>query len=158
MIKKINISTKENKYSIEIEINSIKKKINQIIDKNNKVIFLIDKKVFNVFKKIENYKNQKYISINCSEKIKSFQFYSKLSQKILSMGVDRKTVIVAMGGGTLGDLSGFIASTLLRGIDLILIPTTLLSQVDSSIGGKNGINTHFGKNLIGTFYHPNSAL
>ena len=58
------------------------------------------------------------------------------------------------GGGTLGDLSGFIASTILRGIDLILFPTTLLSQVDSSIGGKNGINTNSGKNLVGTFYQP----
>ena len=158
MIKKINISTKQNNYSIEIETNSIKKKLKQIINRNNKVIFIIDKKVFNVFQKIENYKKQKYISINCSEKIKSFHFYNKLSQKILNMGVDRKTVLVAMGGGTLGDLTGFIASTLMRGIDLILIPTTLLSQVDSSIGGKNGINTNSGKNLIGTFYQPKSVI
>ena len=154
MIKKINILIKEKKYSIEIEQNSIKKKIEKIISKNTNVIFLIDKKVFNVFKKIKNYQNQKYISISCSEKIKSFQYYSKLCNKILGMGVDRKSVLVAMGGGTLGDLAGFIASTVLRGIDLVLIPSTLLSQVDSSIGGKNGINTNYGKNLIGTFYQP----
>ena len=74
------------------------------------------------------------------------------------MGVDRKSVIIAIGGGTLGDLAGFIASTLLRGVDLVLIPTTLLSQVDSSIGGKNGINTKYGKNLIGTFYQPTKVI
>ena len=158
MNKKINILTKENKYSIEIEVNSIKKKIKNIISNNSNVIFLIDKKVFNVFQTINNYKKQKYICINCSEKIKSFKFYNKLTQEVLSKGVDRKTVLVAIGGGTLGDLSGFIASTLLRGIDLILVPTTLLSQVDSSIGGKNGINTSFGKNLIGTFYQPKLVI
>ena len=158
MIKKINILTKENKYPIEIETNSIRKKLKYIISNNNNVIFLIDKKVLNVFKKLNNYKKQKYICINCSERIKSFNFYNKLTQKILSKGVDRKTVIVAMGGGTLGDLSGFISSTLLRGLDLILIPTTLLSQVDSSVGGKNGINTSFGKNLIGTFYQPRLVI
>ncbi|MDC0232355.1 3-dehydroquinate synthase [Pelagibacteraceae bacterium] len=158
MIKKINILVNKNKYSIEIESNSINKKIKHIISNNNNVIFLIDKKVFNVFKKINNYHKKKYICINCSEKIKSFNFYNELTQKILSKGVDRKTVLVAIGGGTLGDLSGFIASTLLRGIDLILVPTTLLSQVDSSIGGKNGINTKFGKNLIGTFYQPRLVI
>ena len=70
--------------------------------------------------------------------------------------VDRN--IIAIGGGTLGDLTGFIASTVLRGLDFFLIPTTLLSQVDSSIGGKNGINTVYGKNLIGTFYQPKEVL
>ena len=159
MNRKINIFTNQNKYSIEIEMNSIIKKINQII-KNNKynIIFLIDKKVFKVFQKVQNYKKQKYFTISCSEKIKSFKLYSELSQKILNIGIDRKTIIVGIGGGTLGDLSGFIASTLLRGLDLILIPTTLLAQVDSSIGGKNGINTRAGKNLVGTFYQPKLVL
>ncbi len=154
MNKKIYISANKKKYSIEIETNSIVKKLNKIIDNNKNVIFIIDKNIYKIFKKIKNYNKQKYISVNCSEEIKTFDFYSKLCQKILNMGVDRKTVLVAIGGGTLGDLSGFVASTLLRGIDLILVPTTLLSQVDSSIGGKNGINTSSGKNLVGTFYQP----
>ena len=158
MNKKIILNISEKKYSVEIEVNSIKKKIDKLLNSNNNVIFLIDKKVFNVFEKVKNYKKQKYITISCSEKIKSFQDYSKLSNKILSMGVDRKSVIIAIGGGTLGDLAGFIASTLLRGVDLVLIPTTLLSQVDSSIGGKNGINTEYGKNLIGTFYQPTKVI
>jgi len=154
MNKKITLKTKNNTYSINIEPNSIVKNLNKIITKNNKVVFLIDRKVFYIFKKLKNYKNQKYLVIDCSEKLKSFSNYAKISEKILNFNIDRSTKIVAIGGGTLGDLSGFIASTILRGVDLILFPTTLLSQVDSSIGGKNGINTNSGKNLVGTFYQP----
>ena len=154
MNKKIILKTKNNTYSINIEPNSIIKNLKNIITKNNKLIFLIDRKVFYIFKKLKNYKNQKYLVIDCSEKLKSFSNYAKISEKILNFNIDRSTKIVAIGGGTLGDLSGFIASTILRGIDLILFPTTLLSQVDSSIGGKNGINTKSGKNLVGTFYQP----
>ena len=72
--------------------------------------------------------------------------------------MNRKSAVIAIGGGSLGDLVGFVASTLLRGLDFFLIPTTLLSQVDSSIGGKNGINTRFGKNLLGTFFQPKEVL
>ena len=154
MNKKIILKTKNNTYSINIEPNSIIKNLKIIITKNNKLVFLIDRKVFYIFKKLKNYKNQKYLVIDCSEKLKSFSNYAKISEKILNFDIDRSTKIVAIGGGTLGDLSGFIASTILRGVDLILFPTTLLSQVDSSIGGKNGINTNSGKNLIGTFYQP----
>ena len=154
MNKKINLKTKDNIYSISIEPNSIVKNLNKIITRNNKLVFLIDRKVFYIFKKLKNYKNQKYLVIDCSEKLKSFSNYAKISEKILNFNIDRSTKIIAIGGGTLGDLSGFIASTILRGVDLILFPTTLLSQVDSSIGGKNGINTNSGKNLVGTFYQP----
>ena len=154
MNKKIILKIKNNTYSINIEPNSIIKNLKNIITKNNKLIFLIDRKVFYIFKKLKNYKNQKYLVIDCSEKLKSFSNYAKISEKILNLNIDRSTKIVAIGGGTLGDLSGFIASTILRGVDLILFPTTLLSQVDSSIGGKNGINTNSGKNLVGTFYQP----
>ena len=113
MNKKINIKTKNDSYSINIEKNSIIKNIKKIIYKNNKVVFLIDKKVFYIFKKLNNYKNQNYITINCSEKIKNFNNYANLSEKIIKIGIERNSTIVAIGGGTLGDLSGFIASTLL---------------------------------------------
>ncbi len=158
MKKKITLKTKNNRYSINIEPNSMVKNLTSIISQNKKVVFLIDKKVFYIFKKLKNYKNQKYIIIDCSEKLKSFSNYEKISEEILDLEIDRRTIIVAIGGGTLGDLSGFIASTILRGVDLILFPTTLLSQVDSSIGGKNGINSRSGKNLIGTFYQPKLVL
>ena len=154
MNKKIKLKLNNNIYSINIEPNSILKNLKNIISTNTNNVFLIDRRVFYIFKKIKNYQKQKYIIIDCSEKLKSLNNYAKISEKILKMNIDRNTKIVAVGGGTLGDLSGFIASTILRGVDLILFPTTLLSQVDSSIGGKNGINTTSGKNLIGTFYQP----
>ena len=158
MKKIINIKTNNGNYSIIIEGKAILKNLNKIISKNKKLIFLIDRKVFHVFKKIKNFNNLNYFIIDCSEKIKSSKYYINLSEKILGTGIDRSSTIIAMGGGSLGDLSGFIASTILRGVDLVLIPTTLLSQVDSSIGGKNGINTKHGKNLIGTFYQPKLVL
>ena len=77
---------------------------------------------------------------------------------MLSKNINRDSILISIGGGSLGDLTGFIASTVLRGVDFKLIPTTLLSQVDSSIGGKNGINSIYGKNLVGTFYHPSEVI
>ncbi len=92
------------------------------------------------------------------EKTKSFNELENLIEKILSIGVSRKSTLIALGGGVIGDITGFAASILLRGINFIQIPTTLLSQVDSSVGGKTGINTPFGKNLLGTFYQPRLVL
>ena len=92
------------------------------------------------------------------EKIKNIQNYSSLIEKIIKSGVQRKTIIYSFGGGTLGDLSGFLASTILRGVEHVMIPTSLLAMVDSSIGGKTGINSKFGKNLIGTFYLPKKVF
>lgn len=77
-----------------------------------------------------------------------------LEDEILSLGVDKSTCIVGYGGGVALDLAGFIAATLHRGVHLAFIPTTLLAQVDACLGGKNGVNTPLGKNLIGTLYHP----
>ena len=88
------------------------------------------------------------------EESKSLASYARAAEDILALGVDRKTVILALGGGVVGDLAGFLAATLLRGIDFIQIPTTLLAQVDSSVGGKTGIDSVQGKNLIGAFHQP----
>jgi 3-dehydroquinate synthase len=85
---------------------------------------------------------------------KSLESYGRAAESILALGIDRKTVILALGGGVVGDLAGFLAATLLRGIDFIQIPTTLLAQVDSSVGGKTGIDSAHGKNLIGAFHQP----
>ena len=77
---------------------------------------------------------------------------------LLKKEIDRSSTLIAIGGGAIGDLCGFIASTILRGVRLVLVPSTLLSQVDSSIGGKNGINSKYGKNLVGTFYQPDVVI
>jgi 3-dehydroquinate synthase len=76
----------------------------------------------------------------------------------LALGIERRTPLLAFGGGVIGDITGFAASILLRGLDFIQIPTTLLAQVDSSVGGKTGINTAAGKNLVGTFHQPRLVL
>ncbi|GIL38849.1 3-dehydroquinate synthase [Roseiterribacter gracilis] len=92
------------------------------------------------------------------EASKSWSFYEDLSERILAAGVERGSMIVALGGGVIGDLAGFVAATMLRGIDFVQIPTTLLAQVDSSVGGKVAIDTKAGKNLVGAFWQPRLVL
>ncbi|HYD08145.1 MAG TPA: 3-dehydroquinate synthase [Reyranella sp.] len=89
---------------------------------------------------------------------KTFESFGELMNALLDQRPDRKTALVALGGGVIGDLTGFAAATLLRGVDFIQVPTTLLAQVDSSVGGKTGINTRHGKNLVGAFYQPRLVL
>jgi 3-dehydroquinate synthase len=88
------------------------------------------------------------------EATKSFRELGPLCERLLRMGLERGDLVVAFGGGVIGDLAGFAASILRRGVGLVQVPTTLLAQVDSSVGGKTGINTPQGKNLIGTFHQP----
>ena len=92
------------------------------------------------------------------EKTKSFKFLQQVVDFVLSLSIERSFTLIAFGGGVIGDLTGFAASSILRGIDFIQIPTTLLSMVDSSVGGKTGINTAHGKNLVGAFYQPKLVL
>ena len=157
MKTKLFIKNKKLKTSILIKNNYISKYIEVIAKKNEKVFCVIDSKIKIDLKHFKQ-KNIITFSIQCGEKIKSFEGYKNLSEKLIKSNINRKSVIIAVGGGTLGDLIGFVASTVLRGLDFYLIPTTLLSQVDSSIGGKNGINTIYGKNLLGTFYQPKEVL
>lgn len=98
------------------------------------------------------------IVVPAGEGSKSFRAFEGLMEKILSLQPDRRTALVALGGGVIGDLTGFAASTLLRGVPFIQIPTSLLAQVDSSVGGKTAINTSAGKNLVGSFYQPKLVL
>ena len=81
-----------------------------------------------------------------------------LAEKLVKLGADRKSVIIALGGGVVGDVSGMLASIYMRGVDFVQVPTTVLAQVDASIGGKTGVNLVAGKNLVGTFYHPRVVL
>ena len=92
------------------------------------------------------------------ENTKSFSYLEQLLDVLLEARGERSTTLIALGGGVIGDLVGFAAATLLRGVDFIQMPTTLLAQVDSSVGGKTGINTRHGKNLVGAFYQPRLVL
>ncbi|RAU21960.1 3-dehydroquinate synthase [Paramagnetospirillum kuznetsovii] len=92
------------------------------------------------------------------EKTKDFPHLEALLDAMLAARAERGTMVVALGGGVIGDLTGFAASILLRGVDFVQIPTTLLAQVDSSVGGKTGINTRHGKNLVGAFHQPRLVL
>ncbi len=98
------------------------------------------------------------ITVPAGEGSKEFDAFGRLLGELLDRRPDRKTTLVALGGGVVGDLAGFAAAVLLRGVDFIQVPTTLLAQVDSSVGGKTGINTRHGKNLVGAFYQPRLVL
>ena len=92
------------------------------------------------------------------EATKSYKHLAELCDRLLAAGIERRDRIIAFGGGVIGDLAGFAAAILRRGVDFIQIPTTLLSQVDSSVGGKTGINSAHGKNLIGAFHQPLAVI
>lgn len=100
----------------------------------------------------------KEIVVPSGETSKSGEQYLSLASSILDAGVERRTAIIALGGGVIGDLAGFAAATVMRGLPFVQIPTTLLSQVDSSVGGKTGINMLQGKNLLGAFHQPRIVL
>jgi 3-dehydroquinate synthase len=96
--------------------------------------------------------------VPAGEASKSMSQLERLLEDMLALNVERKVTVVALGGGVVGDLAGFAAAVLLRGVDFVQVPTTLLAQVDSSVGGKTGINSRHGKNLIGAFHQPRLVL
>lgn len=99
-----------------------------------------------------------YEAIVPGEESKNSKILFSLYEKFHEFGITRSDLIVALGGGVVGDLTGFAAATYLRGVPLIQVPTTLLAQVDSSVGGKTAIDLEFGKNLVGAFYHPVAVI
>lgn len=94
------------------------------------------------------------LTFPAGERHKTRQTWGTLSDQLVAAGCGRDTVIVALGGGVTGDLAGFVAATFLRGVPFIQVPTTLLAMIDASIGGKTGVDTPAGKNLVGAFHHP----
>ena len=98
------------------------------------------------------------IVLPSGEQTKSFQYLEQLMDRLLAEKPERSTMLLALGGGVIGDLTGFAASILLRGVDFVQIPTTLLAQVDSAVGGKTAVDARQGKNLIGAFHQPRLVL
>ena len=162
----IKIPLKENSYEVIVGTNIINKYKNKIFStiKNAKKIFIVtDTKIKKLhLKKIIQIISGKYtiktLVIKPGEKMKDIKTINKIVTVLLKNKISRNDAIFALGGGVIGDLSGFLASITLRGIKLVHFPTTLLAQVDSSIGGKTGVNSSYGKNLIGTFYQPNLVV
>ncbi|OFW80931.1 MAG: 3-dehydroquinate synthase [Alphaproteobacteria bacterium RIFCSPLOWO2_01_FULL_40_26] len=161
MPNKVSLSLGERSYDIVIEKNALDFLPQFLAEKKYSKIFVItDENVANLHlsRLCGVLHNAEKIILPCGEKTKSFALLEKTCEEILSKGIDRRSLIVAFGGGVVGDFAGFAASILLRGIDFIQIPTTLLAMVDSSVGGKTAINSHVGKNLVGSFYQPKLVL
>ena len=171
--KKLSINTESKSFKYSILIGD---DFNRLLEKNfsntlkRKKIYVIydeflDKLKLNEnltqkFKKLSKKLSSEifFFKTKSKDKFKNFDNLSNLLNFILSNGINRDSVIISIGGGVTGDLVGLASSIVLRGVKCIHVPTTLLSQVDSSVGGKTGINTKHGKNLVGTFYQPEGVL
>ena len=122
--------------------------------KASKFLVVTNPTVKKLYGKYFEKENTSFVVLGDGEIYKDIHSYEKILDKACEIGLERKDAIIALGGGVIGDLAGFAASTYLRGIDFVQVPTTLLSMVDSSVGGKTGFNNRFGKNLVGAFYQP----
>lgn len=127
-----------------------------LLAKNQDHVFITDRNVFSLVKGLIPQKRT--IILEPGENQKTLTCVKRIYHKFLRLGVDRSWTAVGLGGGVVGDLTGFVASTYMRGINFILVPTTLLAQTDASIGGKNGVNFNGYKNTVGTFALPSSVL
>ena len=151
--------TKDN-YPIILKDNALSE-LSSYLKPNEQNIVLIDQDVYKFHKDyLKDHLdslNLKYLTIISGEMCKQMSYFESISEKLLSMNINRQSQLIAIGGGATGDFVGFLAATLLRGIDFIQVPTTLLAH-DSAIGGKVGINASVGKNLIGAFHRPKAVI
>ena len=164
-LAKLNVKTVSGAYPIIIGSN-LTSHLSKILKDNsvsfNKCLLVIDKnvprKMINKLSKSIKIKNIYNYSFKSNEKNKNQKSVNKILDILLTKNFSRQDCLIAVGGGITGDVSGYAASIFKRGLQFINIPTTLLSQVDSSVGGKTGINTKYGKNLIGNFYQPKIVI
>tara|TARA_B100000886_G_scaffold75216_1_gene48643 strand:- start:577 stop:1644 length:1068 start_codon:yes stop_codon:yes gene_type:complete len=164
-LKKINVNLKSRSYPIFIKSGLIKE-ISSFLDKLNakrKWLIISQKNLMDLFG-YEIQRNLIDLNYDCrsivipdGEIAKSLDEFSKIINQMILHECDRKTYIIALGGGVVGDVAGFVSSVYMRGINYVQIPTTLLSMVDSSIGGKTGINIESGKNMIGSINQPKAV-
>lgn len=156
----VGICHSEVSYPILINNDDISNIKNTILNKigTNNYIIIFSEKVYKLYYKELKFPKDKIFVLKDGEKEKNFKNYTKILNFALSKKLTRQDYIIAIGGGVVGDIAGFVASTYMRGIKFIQIPTTLLACVDSSVGGKTAIDTKYGKNLIGSFYQPNYVL
>ncbi|WP_085876127.1 3-dehydroquinate synthase [Peptoniphilus vaginalis] len=153
------IQVKENNYKIDIDYKSDDKLKDFLRGRSeSKFLIVTDENVFSLYeKRMKNImKGFEYFvfTITPGEESKSIENFVKINQFLVENNFNRGDAIIAFGGGVVGDLGGYVAASYLRGIDFVAVPTTLLSMIDSSVGGKNGINFMNLKNQIGSFYFP----
>ena len=164
MAKEIFAGQKKDKYKIIIGRDAISKKnLGLLIKEHKKLLIISDNGIpANIINKVTSIcKTSSKVSsliLTKGEKAKSLENFQKILNFLAQNNFDRSDAIVALGGGVIGDISGFAASSYLRGIQFIQVPTTLLAQVDSSVGGKTAINISAGKNLVGAFYNPKGVI
>ncbi len=166
MMRLVKVNLKGNSYPVYIGEN-IFFKIEEMIESSKlhkNLFFVVDKNVYKHFSKnfnqnFDKHDGKKYLyKLNATEKNKSYDELKKIHSKLLEKHFGRDTLLISVGGGITGDLAGFAASTYMRGVQLIHVPTTLMAMVDSSIGGKTGINFDLYKNMVGAFYQPKFVL
>lgn len=159
------VDLKERSYPIIIEkglIDKISEKVKNVY-KGKKIFILTDENVNKYYGKkvvsaLSEYFDVKLVSLKAGEETKNFNTLPMVYNELLDFNLTRSDLIITLGGGVIGDLGGFVASSYLRGIDFIQVPTSLLAQVDSSVGGKVAVDLERGKNLVGSFYHPKAVL
>ena len=158
-MKTINIPIKDNSYNVYIN-SGLLSDISSYIDLNREIVIITDdfipKTYINTIK--AEMSNMHIFEVPQGEKSKSMEIAYSIIDDMVDSKITRNCLIIALGGGVVGDLAGFVASIYMRGVDFIQIPTTLLSQIDSSVGGKVGINATNMKNAIGSFYQPKMVL
>lgn len=158
---KLNVSTSYYNYNIYLG-NKLELKEFFIPYKNQTLFIITDSNLDVLYKDYlqEQFNDFNYqiIVVEAGEKSKSFQVYQEVIINLLKNEMTKKDLIIAFGGGVIGDLAGFIAGTIFRGVKFINVPTTLLAMSDSSIGGKTGIDTEYGKNLVGVFKQPEFVI
>ncbi len=162
----VNVGLDQRSYPIYIQRNSLKKWVEKLEEhvKGRQCLIISDSNVYAIYadKIIQTLSDAGailYASVfPAGEHSKCMDRLGKLYHKVASAGIGRDAIIIALGGGVTGDLAGFLAATWMRGIDFIQVPTTLLAMVDSSVGGKTGIDLPEGKNLVGAFWQPKCVL
>ena len=156
----INVNLGEKSYPVFIEKYDFSEMNTRLLEflENKNYVVVFSKKVYKLYGKIFDFNKKNIFVLDDGEKEKSFKNYKKIMDFCLKRNLTREDFIIAFGGGVVGDITGFVASTYMRGINFVQIPTTLLACVDSSVGGKNAINSNLGKNLIGCFYQPKAVF
>ena len=163
-MKKVSINTPGYHYDILIG-RSVIQMLPELIKEFSPypIVFIISRKVEKIHREylsgiIQSIKKSVIFIVDDSESNKSFRYAEKYFNYFAEKGINRKSTIVGIGGGVIGDFSGFLASLYMRGLPVIHVPTTLLSMVDSSIGGKSAVNIDKGKNMVGAFHHPKLVI